>query len=89
MDTYTDDSAKLPNSLGVRNAVLVGHSTGGDEVAGYVGRHGSGRVVKAVLIGGVPPVMLKSDAKSKWSTTSLWRRRPVKLQCCSLPLFEE
>lgn len=62
MDTYADDLARLIESLDLRDAVLVGHSTGGGEVARYIGRHGSGRVRKAVLLGAVPPIMLKTDA---------------------------
>jgi non-heme chloroperoxidase len=60
MDTYADDLATLVETLDVRNAIHVGHSTGGGEVARYIGRHGSKRVAKAVLIGAVPPVMLKT-----------------------------
>jgi len=61
MDTYADDLSALLDKLEVREAVLVGHSTGGGEVARYIGRHGTGRVAKAVLLGAVPPCMLKSD----------------------------
>lgn len=60
MDTYADDLAELVAHLNLTNAVHVGHSTGGGEVARYIGRHGTKRVAKAVLIGAVPPVMLKS-----------------------------
>jgi non-heme chloroperoxidase len=60
MDTYADDLAELVKKLNLKNAIHVGHSTGGGEVARYIGRHGSKRVAKAVLIGAVPPVMLKS-----------------------------
>ena len=60
MDTYADDLATLTEALNLKDAVHVGHSTGGGEVARYIGRHGSKRVAKAVLIGAVPPVMLKS-----------------------------
>ena len=60
MDTYADDLAELVEKLDLTNAVHVGHSTGGGEVARYIGRHGTKRVAKAVLIGAVPPVMLKS-----------------------------
>jgi len=62
MDTYADDLAALAETLDLRNAVHVGHSTGGGEVARYIGRHGSTRVAKAVLIGAVPPLMLKTAA---------------------------
>lgn len=60
MDTYADDLAALVKALGLKDAIHVGHSTGGGEVARYIGRHGTKNVAKAVLIGAVPPVMLKS-----------------------------
>jgi non-heme chloroperoxidase len=60
MDHYADDLAQLVEHLDLHDAVHVGHSTGGGEVARYIGRHGSKRVAKAVLISAVPPVMLKS-----------------------------
>jgi non-heme chloroperoxidase len=59
MDTYADDLAELVTALDLKDAVHVGHSTGGGEVARYLGRHGTKRVAKAVLVGAVPPVMLK------------------------------
>lgn len=62
MNTYADDLAKLVDALDVHDAILVGHSTGGGEVARYIGRHGTKRVAKAVLIGAVPPIMLKTNA---------------------------
>lgn len=62
MDTYADDLAELVTQLQLKNAVHVGHSTGGGEVARYIGRHGTKRVAKAVLIGAVPPLMLKTAA---------------------------
>jgi non-heme chloroperoxidase len=62
MDTYADDLAALVEALDLRDAVHVGHSTGGGEVARYIGRHGTTRVAKAVLIGAVPPLMLKTAA---------------------------
>ncbi|HKI11232.1 MAG TPA: alpha/beta hydrolase [Candidatus Acidoferrum sp.] len=62
MDTYADDLAALVEALGLKNAIHVGHSTGGGEVARYIGRHGTKRVAKAVLIGAVPPLMLKTPA---------------------------
>jgi non-heme chloroperoxidase len=62
MDTYADDLATLVEALDLRNAVHVGHSTGGGEVARYIGRHGTKRVAKAVLVDGIPPLMLKMPA---------------------------
>jgi non-heme chloroperoxidase len=62
MDTYADDLAALVEKLDLKNASHVGHSTGGGEVARYIGRHGTKRVAKAVLIGAVPPLMLKTAA---------------------------
>ena len=61
MDTYAADVAELAAYLDLRNAVHIGHSTGGGEVTRYVAKHGAGRVGKAVLIGAVPPIMLKTD----------------------------
>ena len=62
MDTYADDLAELAEKLDLKNAIHVGHSTGGGEVARYIGRHGTSRVAKAVLIGAVTPLMLKTAA---------------------------
>jgi non-heme chloroperoxidase len=62
MDTYADDLAALVEALDLKNAVHVGHSTGGGEVARYIGRHGTKRVAKAVLIGAIPPLMLRTAA---------------------------
>ena len=61
MDTYADDLAAVIEALDLRNVVLVGHSTGGGEIAHYVGRHGTSRVAKMVLVGAVPPRMAVSD----------------------------
>jgi len=60
MDTYADDLAALVEELDLKNAIHIGHSTGGGEVARYIGRHGTERVAKAVLVGAVPPGMLKT-----------------------------
>lgn len=60
MDTYADDLATLTESLNLKDAIHIGHSTGGGEVARYLGRHGTNRVAKVVLIGAVPPIMVKS-----------------------------
>jgi len=62
LDTYADDLATLVETLGLRSAIHVGHSTGGGEVARYIGRHGTKRVAKAVLIASVPPLMFKTPA---------------------------
>jgi non-heme chloroperoxidase len=61
MDTYADDVAALTAALDLKDAVHIGHSTGGGEVARYLGRYGTSRVAKAVLIGAVPPIMVKSE----------------------------
>jgi non-heme chloroperoxidase len=62
MDTYADDLATLVEALDLKDAVHIGHSTGGGEVARYIGRHGTARVAKAVLISAVPPIMVKTEA---------------------------
>lgn len=62
MDTYADDLAALAQELDLKDAIHVGHSTGGGEVARYIGRHGSARVAKAVLVGSITPLMLKTPA---------------------------
>ena len=61
MDTYADDLATLIEALDLRDVVLVGFSTGGGEVARYIGRHGTGRVAKAALVSAVPPLMVRRD----------------------------
>jgi non-heme chloroperoxidase len=62
MDTYADDLAQLFEALDLKSAIMIGHSTGGGEVARFIGRHGTSRVAKAVLMGAVPPIMLKTAA---------------------------
>ncbi|AIE76168.1 alpha/beta fold hydrolase [Synechocystis sp. PCC 6714] len=62
MDTYADDLAELFEALDLKDVVMIGHSTGGGEVARFIGRHGTQRVSKAVLMGAVPPLMLKTEA---------------------------
>jgi non-heme chloroperoxidase len=62
MNTYADDLATLMDLLDLRDAILVGHSTGGGEVARYIGRHGTARVAKAVLVSAVPPLMVKTES---------------------------
>ncbi|MEO0854166.1 MAG: alpha/beta hydrolase, partial [Cyanobacteria bacterium J06648_11] len=65
MDRYADDLAELIESLDLRDVILIGHSTGGGEVAHYIGRHGNDRVAKVILVGAVPPLMLKTEANPK------------------------
>ncbi|MGC4016569.1 MAG: alpha/beta hydrolase [Luteolibacter sp.] len=62
MDTYADDLAALIEALDLKDAILIGFSTGGGEVARYIGRHGTSRVAKAILVSAVPPLMLKTEA---------------------------
>ncbi len=62
MNTYADDLAAVMDHLDLQNAVLIGHSTGGGEVARYIGRHGTKRIAKVILIAAVPPLLLKTDA---------------------------
>src|SRR3989442_3723965 len=62
LDTYADDLETLVYKLGLKSAIHVGHSTGGGEAVRYIGRHGTRRVAKAVLIGAIPPLMLKTPA---------------------------
>ncbi len=62
MDTYADDLAALFEELDLQDAVMIGHSTGGGEVTRYIGRHGTSRVAKAVLVDAVPPLLLKTEA---------------------------
>ena len=78
MDTYADDLAELINALDLKDAIMVGHSTGGGEVARYLGRHGTERVAKAALISAVPPLMLKTDKNPTGQPSSVFdelRRR--------------
>src|SRR5436309_1939954 len=62
LNTYADDLAELVKTLDLKDAIHVGHSTGGGEVARYIGRHGTGRVARAVLVSAIPPLMLKTAA---------------------------
>src|ERR687883_1683925 len=61
MDTYADDLAAVIDALDLHDVVLIGHSTGGGEVTRYMGRHGTSRIAKAVLVGAIPPLMLRTD----------------------------
>src|SRR5262249_13644798 len=62
LDTYADDLAQLFEELDLHDVILIGHSTGGGEVVRYLGRHGTERVAKLVLLGAIPPLMMKTDA---------------------------
>jgi len=82
MDTYADDLAELFEALDLKNAIMVGHSTGGGEVARYLGRHRSKRVAKTALISAIPPLMLKTERNpwarpSRSSTDSVRHWRPT------------
>src|SRR3954471_21410503 len=72
MDHYAADAATVVEHLGLRDAVHVGHSTGGGEAARYVARHGRGRVAKLVLISAVPPLMLKTPANPGGIPSEVW-----------------
>ena len=72
MDTYADDLAALFETLDLSDAILVGHSTGGGEVARYLGRHGTKRVAKAALISAVPPLMLKTEKNPRGAPLSVF-----------------
>jgi len=72
MDQYADDLAELIEALDLRDLVLVGHSTGGGEVAHYIGRHGTARIAKVVLVGAVPPLMLQTDANPAGTPLSVF-----------------
>jgi non-heme chloroperoxidase len=74
MDTYADDLAELIDELDLEDIILVGHSTGGGEVARYIGRHGTARVAKAVLLGAVPPLMLKTEANPNGTPIEVFDR---------------
>jgi non-heme chloroperoxidase len=79
MNGYADDLAAVIEALDLRDATLVGHSTGGGEVTRYIGRHGIGRVVKAALISAVPPIMLKSDANPEGLPIEVFNGRRASL----------
>jgi len=72
MDTYADDLHELFEHLDLKDATVVGHSTGGGEVARFVGRHGTSRVKKAVLISAVPPIMVQSDSNPEGTPMSVF-----------------
>jgi len=95
MDTYADDLAALTEKLDLNNAIHVGHSTGGGEVARYIGRHGSKRVGMAVLISAVPPLMVKTDKNPAGAPMSVFdglraqlvKNRPQFYKDITLPFY--
>ena len=88
MDTYADDLAALVTKLDLKDAIHVGHSTGGGEVARYIGRHGTKRVAKAVLIGAVPPLMLKTPANPGGHADRGIRSTPCRRHCRPVAILE-
>ena len=88
MDTYADDLAALVEKLDLKNAIHVGHSTGGGEVARYIGRHGTKRVAKAVLIGAIPPLMLKTPANPGGLADRRLRPAPIRRRRGPLEVLE-
>ena len=89
MDTYAADLAVLTSTLDLRDAVHVGHSTGGGEVTRYVARHGKGRVAKAVLAGAVPPLMVKTDANPNGTPIKVFDDMRAQLRADRAQLFRD
>jgi non-heme chloroperoxidase len=89
MDTYADDLAELVAKLDLKDAIHVGHSTGGGEVARYIGRHGTKRVAKAVLISAVPPLMLKTPANPAGSPIEVFDQLRAGVQADRSQFFKD
>jgi non-heme chloroperoxidase len=89
MDTYADDLAELVAKLDLKDAIHVGHSTGGGELARYIGRHGTKRVAKAVLISAVPPLMLKTPANPAGSPIEVFDQLRAGVQADRSQFFKE
>jgi non-heme chloroperoxidase len=89
MDTYADDLAELVGKLDLKDAIHVGHSTGGGEVARYIGRHGTKRVAKAVLIGAVPPLMLKTKANPSGTPIEVFDQLRAAVQADRSQFFKD
>ena len=95
MNTYADDLAVLTEKLDLKNAIHIGHSTGGGEVARYIGRHGTKRVAMAVLISAVPPLMVKTEKNPDGAPLSVFdglraelaKNRPQFYQDITLPFY--
>lgn len=89
MDTYADDLAQLVEKLDLKDAIHVGHSTGGGEVARYIGRFGTKRVAKAVLISAVPPLMLKTPANPEGLPIEVFDDLRAKVQADRSQFFKD
>jgi non-heme chloroperoxidase len=89
MDTYAQDAAAVVDALNLTNAVHIGHSTGGGEVARYVSRYGKGRVAKAVLVSSVPPLMLKTDNNPEGTPLSVFDDFRAQLAANRAQFFRE
>ena len=89
MDTYAHDLAKLIEALDLKNAILVGHSTGGGEVARYIGKYGTKRIAKAVLISSIPPFLLKTDNNPTGLPMEFWDGFRTKLHADRSQYFKE
>src|SRR3954466_15118631 len=88
-DTYADDLAALTEALDLRNAIHVGHSTGGGEVTRYIGRHGTKRVAKAVLISAIPPVMVKSASNPEGTPLAVFEQSRAAVQADRAQLWKD
>jgi non-heme chloroperoxidase len=89
LNTYADDLKTVINTLDIKNAILVGHSTGGGEVARYIGRHGTKRVKKAVLIGSITPLMLKTAANPKGTPLEVFNQLRDNVQADRSQFFKD
>jgi non-heme chloroperoxidase len=89
MDTYADDLAAVVEALDLRDAIHVGHSTGGGEVARYIGRHGTSRVAAAVLISAVPPLMLKTPANPEGTPMEVFDKLRASVQADRSQFFKD
>lgn len=89
LDTYADDLAELTRQLDVKDAIHVGHSTGGGEVTRYIGRHGTKRVAKAVLIGAIPPLMLKTPVNPQGTPIEVFDQLRAAVQADRSQFFQD
>ena len=89
MDTYADDLAALVEALDLRDAIHVGHSTGGGELTRYIGRYGTKRVAKVVLIGAVPPLLLKTEANPNGAPIELFDQLRAGVQADRTQFFKD